>query len=148
MQDAIAEADAAPGRPECIAALRRAVDAYTGPLADGCGYDWLRDYQYGPTQQAAAASLRLADELADRPEEARAVLAAAIDHHPYAEPFYQAAMRLAARRGDVDAVRALKRALTHRLDEIDIEPSDDTLVVAEECVALANRSARRRGSQR
>ncbi|MEV8504495.1 hypothetical protein AB0368_06640 [Actinoplanes sp. NPDC051475] len=149
MRAALAEADAATTSEQRITALRAAVDAYTGPLADGCAYDWVEPYRYAVAQEAAGAALRLAQEFTDQPEQARTILAAAIEHHPHTEELYQAAMRVAAMRGDVDAVRALKKQVTHRIDELDCEPTSETLTIAADSIAAATRHARKRpGSTR
>ncbi|WP_260428427.1 hypothetical protein [Micromonospora globispora] len=41
MRPAIRAAHAATSKAERVAALRRAVDTYRAPLADGCGYEWI-----------------------------------------------------------------------------------------------------------
>jgi DNA-binding SARP family transcriptional activator len=81
------------------------------------------------------AALALADLLADRPAEQLTVLETAIGHHRYAEPLYQAAIRAHAALGQLDAIRAVRRTLTRRLAEIDAEPSDDSLALADRLVA-------------
>ena len=53
-------------------------------------------------------------------------------------------MSVQAQRGDADAVRALFRALNHRLGEIDAEPSDHTSELAEQYIAAAKRRTRAR----
>ena len=59
--------------------LRRAVDAYTGPLADGAGYLWLAGYRDVARREYVDAVIALADILAGP---ARAVLAEGRRHHP------------------------------------------------------------------
>lgn len=144
MRTALTDAGTATSTAERITALRRAVHAYTGPLADGHDYDWIEPYRYKVARQAADAALRLAEELTDRPEEARTVLATAIEHHPYDEQLYRAAMSVHAQRGDAAAIRALRKAMTHRLDEIDAEPSDDTIELAGQYIVAAQRRTRAR----
>jgi two-component SAPR family response regulator len=144
MRDALAEAAAATDPATRIAAFRRAVDAYQGPLADGKGYEWIEAYRETVQRQAVDAGLGLADALAGQPEEALAVLAKAITHSPYAEHLYQAAMRAHADLDDDAAVRDLQRVLARRLDEIDTEVSDETLTLVGELVTKVRQRAGRR----
>ncbi|WP_406106268.1 BTAD domain-containing putative transcriptional regulator [Micromonospora globbae] len=136
MSDALDEANRATTPADRIAALRRAVHAYQGPLAGSKGYEWIEPYREAVQRQAVDAALALADALDDRPGEALAVLTTAISHHPYAEALYQAAMRAHAALGDATAIRDLHRQLARSLDEIDTEISDETTALAR---ALANR---------
>lgn len=79
MLDAVANAAAAPDRRARVAALRRAVDAYTGPLADGARYLWLAGYRDLVRREYVDAVIALADHLA---APARAVLAEGQRRHP------------------------------------------------------------------
>jgi DNA-binding SARP family transcriptional activator len=136
LQAALADANAAADPVVRVAALRRAVDAYRGPLADGRDYEWAEPYREAVRQQALDAHLALADALtqAGQPEEALAVLTAAIGHAPYEEAVYQQAMRLHATLGQLHAVRAVRRTLTRRLEDIDTEPSHETIELADRLV--------------
>lgn len=58
------------------------------------------------------------------------MLDAAIGHDPYAEQLYQAAMRRHADLDDLDAITARLTELTRRLEELDTEPTDETLELA------------------
>ncbi|MFE9690666.1 BTAD domain-containing putative transcriptional regulator [Micromonospora sp. NPDC005806] len=135
MRAAIRAADGATSKPERVAALRRAVDTYRRPLAQGCEYEWLEPYREAIRQEALDATVALAEELTGHPAEQLAVLDAAIPQHPYGEELYQTAMRAHAQLGDLDAVRALRRTLSRQLAEIDAEPSDDTLTLADRLTA-------------
>ncbi|MET7968755.1 BTAD domain-containing putative transcriptional regulator [Micromonospora sp. NPDC005305] len=130
MRTAIRAAHAATSNVERLAALRRAVDTYRAPLADGCGYEWIDPYREAVRREALDAVIALTEELDGQPSEQLTVLTAAIPHHPYAEALYQAAMRARAYLRDVDGVRALRRTVTRQLAEIDVEPSDETLTLA------------------
>ncbi len=141
MRAAIRDAARASDPTVRAAALRRAVDAYTGPLAQDCDYEWVESYREAVRQEALDASLALADTLTGKPAEQLAVLDAAIAHSPYHEALYQAAMRARADLGDADGIRTLRRTLTRRLTEIDAEPTDDTLTLADQLVT----DLRRRG---
>ncbi|WP_428962258.1 BTAD domain-containing putative transcriptional regulator [Micromonospora fluostatini] len=140
MTDALDQADRATTATERITALRRAVDAYQGPLAGGKSYEWLGPYREAIRRQAADAALALADALHDQPAEALAVLTTAIGLHPYAEPLYQAAMRVHAALDDAAAIRDLHRQLARALREIDTEVSDDTTTLAATLTARLRRT--------
>ncbi|MEV7331401.1 BTAD domain-containing putative transcriptional regulator [Micromonospora sp. NPDC093244] len=143
MRAAIRDANQATDPAKRLDALRRAVDTYRGHLADGADYEWIEPYREAVRQQALDAHLALADALADNPAEQLTVLNAAIGHNPYAEELYQQAMRARAALGHLDAIRSLRRALTRALGEIDAEPSDETIALADQLVAQVQRPARR-----
>ncbi|MEU7617250.1 BTAD domain-containing putative transcriptional regulator [Micromonospora rifamycinica] len=154
MRAALRDATHATSDADRLAALRRAVDAYGGPLADGFDYEWIEAHREGIRRQALDAHLALATTTPD-PHEALAVLQAAIRHDPYAEPLYQQAMRAYATLGHLDEVHALRQSLTRRLAEIDAEPSADTLALADHLAAgppphrpADHRRTRGSGSQR
>ncbi|MGW3807920.1 BTAD domain-containing putative transcriptional regulator [Micromonospora sp. NPDC005113] len=142
MRAALREAGQATTPQTRAAALRRAVDAYTGPLAQGCDYEWVESYREAVRQEALDAHLALADTLAGDPAQQIAVLDAAIAHHPHHEALYQQAMRARAELGHLDAIRTLRRQLNRALAEIDAEPRDDTLALADRLVAQVKRSGK------
>ncbi|MGC4885760.1 BTAD domain-containing putative transcriptional regulator [Micromonospora sp. DT227] len=113
--------------------LRYAVDHYR-PLAEDCDYEWLDAYRHTAQRDALDAVTALLDAYADNPTEQAAVCATALPHHPYNELLHQQAMRAHAALGDLDAVRALRRALTQRLREIDAEPTEETLHLAHQLI--------------
>ncbi len=80
---AIAAATAAPDPATRIAALRRAVVAYGGPLAAESDhpYLWIEKYRTEIRREYITAAVGLA-EAADRPDDAAAVLEVALRHHP------------------------------------------------------------------
>ncbi|MFI7651041.1 BTAD domain-containing putative transcriptional regulator [Micromonospora sp. NPDC049460] len=134
MRAAIRAADAATTPADRIEALRRAVASYR-PLAEGCDYEWLEPHRQAVQREALDAAAALVEELASHPDQQIAVLDTAINQHPYAETLYQTAMRAHARLGHLDTIRALRRTLTRRLAEIDAEPADDTLALADRLIA-------------
>ncbi|WP_245712980.1 AfsR/SARP family transcriptional regulator [Micromonospora nigra] len=134
MRDALRDAKHATTDTDRTAALQRAIDAYDGALADGSGYEWIEAHREGIRRQALDAHLALATATTD-PTQALAVLEAAMRHDPYAEAFYQQAMRAHATLGHLEQIRALRRTLTRRLEEIDAEPSEDTLALADRLIA-------------
>jgi DNA-binding SARP family transcriptional activator/LysM repeat protein len=142
LQDAVAEAAGAGDPAQQIAALRRAVDAYTAPLADTSrGYDWAEPYRENIRRQALNAALTLADLLDDH-DQALTVLGTAMTHHPHAEDLYRCAMRRHGQRGDLDAVRQTHRTLTQALEELDAEPSDETIELLDDLLAGQRRRPR------
>jgi DNA-binding SARP family transcriptional activator len=145
MRHALREAAQTTDDQARVAALRRAVATYAGPLAHDFDYEWIEPYRQAVRQQALDACLALADALQGQPTETLAVLEAALRHNPHAEPLYQAAMRAHAALGHLDAIRTLRRTLTRHLAEIDAEPSDDTIALADHLVAGLQRPTRRSG---
>jgi DNA-binding SARP family transcriptional activator len=143
MRDALADAQAATTDQARVAALRHAIATYTGPFAARARYEWAEPYREAVRQQALNAHLALAEALTDQPDEALAVLDAAISHDPYAEPLYQHAMRRHADLGHAEAIAARLAELTHRLEEIDAEPVDETADLAAALTADLRRRAHR-----
>ncbi|MEU5669041.1 BTAD domain-containing putative transcriptional regulator [Micromonospora sp. NPDC047753] len=134
MRAALRDAALATTDADRTAALQRAVDAYDGTLADGFDFEWIEAYREGIRRQALDAHLALAAATPE-PAQALAVLEAAMRHDPYAEASYQQAMRAHAALGHLEQIRSLRRALTRKLDEIDAEPSEDTLRLANRLIA-------------
>ncbi|SCG38162.1 BTAD domain-containing putative transcriptional regulator [Micromonospora coxensis] len=134
MRAAIRTADTAGTHHERVKALRRAVETYQ-PLADGCDYEWLEPYRHTVQREALDAVAALLEELTEHPDQQATVCDTALPHHPYTEALYQHAMRAHARLGHPDTIRALRRTLTRRLAEIDTEPTDDTLTLADQLIA-------------
>jgi DNA-binding SARP family transcriptional activator len=143
MHDALRDAQTADTDHDRRAALRRAVDTYTGHLADGADYEWIEPYREATRRQALDAYLALADTLTSNPAEQITVLDAAIRHNPHTEQLYQQAMRARAALGHTDAIRTLRRTLTRALDDIDAEPSDDTITLADQLITHAQRPGNR-----
>ena len=144
LREAIAAAKSATDPTDRVAALREAVACYTAPLAAGHDYEWIERYREAVRQQAIDAHLALAAAIADtEPAQALTVLQAAIGHDRYAEPIYRQAMTLHAKLGQVEAIRQLRRTLTRRLDEIDVEPDDETIALADRLVTELLRRPRR-----
>jgi DNA-binding SARP family transcriptional activator len=140
MQTAITEATTADDPAARTGALRRAVTAYRGPLAHGHDYLWIEPFREAVRRQALDATTALVDALTDQPQEQLAVLGPAIGLHPYAEHLYQAAMRAHHRLGHLAAIRDLRRAAVNAAADLDAEPDDDTLALADQLVIdLQNR---------
>jgi DNA-binding SARP family transcriptional activator len=146
LTEAIRDAASTDDVEDRIAALRRAVAAYAGHFADAHrGYEWAETFREGARRQALDAALHLANALAesrDDPEEALTVINAAIEHHPHAEELCRAAIRLHATRGDIDAIRSAQRDLVRRLNDIDTDPSDETVALVNELITDLHRRQR------
>jgi two-component SAPR family response regulator len=146
MRAALADAQAATDPAAKTAALRHAVSVYRGPLAAGCDYEWVEPHREAVRQQALNAHLALTDLIADdQPTEALALARAAIQVDPYAEAAYRRAMTIHANLGDLDAIRSLRRVLTRRMADIDAEPDDDTLALADRLIIAAQHRTTRKG---
>ncbi|AEB42650.1 transcriptional activator domain-containing protein [Micromonospora maris AB-18-032] len=143
MRDALRDAQRADDPDERLTALRTAVAAYQGALADGFDYEWIEAPREAIRRQALDAHLALAAATPD-PAEAITVLNTAIHHDPYAESVYQHAMRAHAALGHLDEIVALRRTLTHRLHDIDTTPSRDTLTLADQLITELQASPRDR----
>ncbi|MEU1605532.1 BTAD domain-containing putative transcriptional regulator [Micromonospora matsumotoense] len=131
--------------PDRVQALRHAVDNYR-PLAEGCDYEWLDAYRHAAQRDALDAVTALIEAHEGNPLEQATICATALPHHPYNEQLYQQAMRAHAALGDPDAIRALRSTLTHRLSEIDAEPTDDTLDLVHHLIDGIQPGHRRRPS--
>ncbi|GAA5197441.1 hypothetical protein GCM10023322_68710 [Rugosimonospora acidiphila] len=131
MRQALRDAQHATDPQSRTEALRRAVTTYHGPLAEGFDYDWIEPYRQAIRQQVLDAHLALADTLDGHPHDQLAILHAAIDLDPYSESTYQQAMRAHSALRDLDAIRTLRQALTRRLAEIDAEPDEATIALAD-----------------
>ncbi|GIG63222.1 hypothetical protein Lfu02_75940 [Longispora fulva] len=137
LQDAFAHYQAcAPHQTaEKIAALRIATTAFGGALAEGCRFDWVDAYREHARRLALDAHLALADLIARTDTaEAQKVITAALRLDPYAEDIYCQAMRIHALAGDIPAIRATRREVTNRLADVDTDPTDATLHLAEELI--------------
>jgi DNA-binding SARP family transcriptional activator len=143
MRAAITAAPRTDTPDERISALRQAVDAYQGPLADEYDYLWIEPHREAVRRQALDATTALVDALTGQPEQQLGVLEPAITLHPWTEHLYQAAMRAHHELGHVEDIRDLRRAVTTAAADLDAEPGDDTIALADQLVAdLQNRGRR------
>lgn len=117
------------GASEPIVPLRRAVDLYGGPFADGEYSEWILPIQERLQREFVEASAKLAELLArgDQYDEALRMLDRAIEQDPFAEHLYRLAIELEGKRGRPHAARTryggLKRLLQEDLGE---EPTAET----------------------
>jgi DNA-binding SARP family transcriptional activator len=112
--------------------LREACDdLYTAPLADGCDYEWVEPHREKARQWGTEAHLLLADDLLTTdPQAASDLLDTAIGLDPYNEELYRKAMHARHATGDADGIRALLRAATKALSDLDAEPAETTIELA------------------
>jgi len=132
MLTAIQAANTATDDQECLAALRQAAEDYQGDFALGQDGAWALDYATTYRHQILSVYARTAEILeADQPEQAIAVLEAAIGRDPVNEELYQRVMRIHGRLGRPDAVRRTMQVLEDRLADLgEAEPSEATRRVA------------------
>ncbi|WP_246569093.1 bacterial transcriptional activator domain-containing protein [Polymorphospora rubra] len=94
-------------------------------------YDWLEQPREQQRRQGIRARLHLAELLADSdPRQAAALSQAAADLAPYSDDIAQRAMQALARIGDTAAVSARYGRLRDALQDIDEEPSAETIALA------------------
>jgi DNA-binding SARP family transcriptional activator len=113
------------------ALLQEAADAYEGHLIAETtynqAYEWIEPEREALRRQAVEALVHLAGLYeSDEPERSLTVLerARSLDH--YAEEIYQRIMELQAQLGRSDAVRRTYRLLETALEELGVDPSQDT----------------------
>jgi DNA-binding SARP family transcriptional activator len=111
--------------------LQEAADAYQGHLIAETtyeqAYEWIEPEREALRRQAVEALIHLASLYeSDEPERSLTALerARSLDH--YAEETYQRIMKLQARLGRSDAVRRTYRLLETALEELNVDPSQDT----------------------
>jgi DNA-binding SARP family transcriptional activator len=139
MQDLLARAAAAPDPRSRVPLLREACVQYTGPLAGIRDYDWIGPHREAARRTAVEAHRQLAEALLESDARAAAdVLDAAIAIDPYDEDLYRTAMRARHQATDPDGIRRLRRALTTALHDLDTEPSDETLELADQLTSGAS----------
>ncbi|MEU8236437.1 LysM peptidoglycan-binding domain-containing protein [Actinoplanes sp. NPDC048967] len=126
MRDATIAAE--PRRRELLTA---ACDLYTAPLADGHDYEWIQPHRETVRRWATEAHLMLADDLLGTdPQAASDLLDKAIGLDRYNEALYLKAMQARHALGNADGIRVLLRALTKELADLDAEPREETIELA------------------
>jgi len=111
--------------------LQEACNIYTAPLADGCDYEWVETHRETARRWGTEAHLLLADDLLESdPQAASDLLDKAIGLDRYNEQLYRTAMHARHALGDADGIRALLRALTKALADLDAEPAQATTELA------------------
>ncbi|MGH3679777.1 MAG: BTAD domain-containing putative transcriptional regulator [Natronosporangium sp.] len=140
---AIGRANTVEDDPTCLAALRQAVDGYTGDFADNLETTWTAAYATTIRGKIAQAWARIAEILeADQPDEAIAALEAAIGYEPVNEELVRRLLRIHGRHGHLDQVRTVMRQLEARLADLgSTEPSQETKAVAARQLARGHADA-------
>ncbi len=117
-----------PHRRDLLAA---ACDLCSAPLAEGQDYEWIQPHRETVRRWGTEAHLMLADDLLDsEPQAASDLLDKAIGMDRYNEALYVKAMHARHALADADGIRTLLRALTKALADLDAEPREDTLELA------------------
>ncbi len=132
VQDAIAQATTAKNDPAAREqALRRAVHAYHGPLADTMDYDWAPEAREHVRRQGVLIHTHLAALVAEAdPTDAAQLLDTACELDPYNEELACQTLQAHARAGDADALRTRLRRLRTALDDLDEQPDEATEALA------------------
>lgn len=121
---ALGRAQDASSDQDQLAALRRAISLYQGPLADGAAYEWAERHAEPARRRAVDALARIAAILQPgHPEQALATLETALSHDPFNEALYQAIMRIQTRLGRPDAARRTLALLESRLAGLGLAPA-------------------------
>jgi DNA-binding SARP family transcriptional activator len=112
--------------------LTAACDLSSAPLAEGQDYEWIQPHRETVRRWGTEAHLLLADDLLDSdPQAASDLLDKAIGLDRYNEALYAKAMHARHALGDADGIRTLLRALTKALADLDAEPREDTIELAQ-----------------
>ncbi len=111
--------------------LTAACDLCTAPLAEGQDYEWIQPHRETVRRWSTEAHLMLADDLLDSdPQAASDLLDKAIGLDRYSEALYVKAMHARHALADADGIRTLLRAVTKALADLDAEPREDTIELA------------------
>ncbi|GGK99494.1 hypothetical protein GCM10012284_37410 [Mangrovihabitans endophyticus] len=112
--------------------LTTACNLCTAPLADGRDYEWIQPHRETVRRWSTDAHLMLAEDLLDSdPQDASDLLDKAIGLDRYNEALYTHAMHARHRLADADGIRILLRALSKALADLDAEPREDTIELAD-----------------
>ncbi|SFK89184.1 DNA-binding transcriptional activator of the SARP family [Amycolatopsis sacchari] len=129
---AVAARRAATSQHERTDANRRAVECYTGSLADGMSTDWIETAREAIRRDAIDAVAALARALVEEdPLQTMDLLEMARAFDPHNELIYRDIMRLQERLGQLDAIPRTLALLTTRLAEVDDRPSPQAIDLAE-----------------
>jgi DNA-binding SARP family transcriptional activator len=112
--------------------LDREVAMYTGALLEDCDWLWAEALREDLRSRILDILVRLAEdhEQSGRLAEALGLLEQAIVIDPYAEELYRKAIVLRQRSGHRDGARRTLAELTTRLDELGLDPQEETVQLA------------------
>ncbi|MEV0453713.1 hypothetical protein [Catellatospora methionotrophica] len=131
--DEYAQVAAAPDDQHRLKHLHAALAEITGPLAQGCLYEWSAVDEERVRRAVLTIYAQTAAMYAESdPHQARALLNAACAVDPLSEELACRAMRAAAAHGDADAVGHRLAVLTRDLHQAGLELSDDTARLAQQ----------------
>ncbi|MEV4417253.1 hypothetical protein [Catellatospora sp. NPDC049609] len=134
--DEYAQVAAAPDDRHRLKHLRAALAEITGPLAQGCLYEWSTTDEERVRRRTLTLYVQTAAMYADTdPHQARALLEAACTIDPLSEALACRAMRAAAADGDADAVGHRLAVLTRDLHQAGLELSEHTARLAQQLLA-------------
>lgn len=136
-QAALAEAHESADDDTIIEALERVVTAYGGELLEGCFYEWAEPIRQELRRRALDALVRLAElreHRGDR-EGALAAIEQGIGVDPYAEELYRRAISLLGDLNRTDVARQLFRQLGMQLQEVEVDPDEETAALLDTVVA-------------
>jgi DNA-binding SARP family transcriptional activator len=121
-------------------ALRRAIELYQGEILPGEAYDdWFASVRERCRHEFEAACLRASGLLESRGQvpEALMLVRRALEHDPWREDLYQAALRLQMTAGQRSAAIETYFACRSRLiDDLGIDPSADTRKLYEQILCM------------
>ena len=110
-----------------LTAQRHLATLFTGELADDITHEWAELERERIRRAATDTLVRLARDLSDtHPHDALTALEHAFTHDPTSEPLAQDLMRLQAHLRQVDAARRTHQLLTHHLNNLDLDPTEET----------------------
>jgi DNA-binding SARP family transcriptional activator len=115
-----------------VASFEEAAALYVGDLAADCDWLWMESLRDDLRSRVLDALARLAEarDSSGATTEALAALDRAIAIDPYAEELYKRKIRIQASVGLEDAARRTLDILTARLDELGLDPEDETRTLA------------------
>ncbi|MCT9080469.1 hypothetical protein [Streptomyces fulvoviolaceus] len=112
-------------------ALERAVELYVGDFAADLTAEWIEAHREAIRRDVLDAVSALVRILRDEPEQALALLERARTLDRYNEAIYRDIARFQAQLGQYDAIPRTLALLTTTLDEIDDEPSRETVALCD-----------------
>jgi two-component SAPR family response regulator len=131
--DEYAQVAAAPDEQHRLKHLRAALAEISGPLAQGCMYEWSTTDEERVRRCVLTIYAQAAAMYADTdPHQARTLLDAACAVDPLSEDLAIRAMRAAAAQGDADAVGYRLAILTRDLHQAGLELSEETSRIAQQ----------------
>lgn len=134
--DEYAQVAVAPDEQHRLKHLRAALAEISGPLAQGCLYEWSTTDEERVRRCTLTIYAQAAAIFADSdPHQARALLDAACAVDPLSEALAVRAMRAAAAQRDIDAIGHRLAILTRALHQAGLELSEQTATIAQQLLS-------------